>query len=51
MVTHFSQFIPVNSKKIVRKSQTRSREELRILRVMQNGGFLMKKTYTHVTSF
>ena len=45
-VNHFSQFISVKVKKNLRKSQAQFREKLRKLRLRQNKGFLIKKTYT-----
>ena len=42
-VAHFSHFISVKVKKILRKSQAQFREKLRKLRLRKNDGFLMKK--------
>ena len=43
MVTHFSQFISVKVRKMLRKSQAQFREKLRRLRLKQNDDFLIKK--------
>ena len=43
IVTHFRQFILVNVKKNLRKSQPQFREKLRKLRLGHNYGFLIKK--------
>ena len=43
-VNHFSQFISVNVKKNLRKSQAQFQEELRKLRLRQNDDFLITKT-------
>ena len=40
-VTHFSHFISINAKKVVRESQTQFRENFRKLRLQQNGGCLL----------
>jgi len=45
-INHFSQFITVEVKKNVRKSQARFQEKLRKLRFWQNDSFLIKKTCT-----
>ena len=42
-VNHVSQFIPLNVKKILRKSKAEYREKFRKLRHRQNDGFLLKK--------
>ena len=42
-LNHFSQFISVKVKKILRKSQAQFRRKFRKLRLRQNGGFLTKK--------
>ena len=41
-VTHFSQFLSVKFKKILRKYQAQFREKLRHLRLRRNDGFLIK---------
>ena len=43
-VNHFNQFISVQVKKNLRKSQAQFREKLRKLRLRQNNDFLIKKT-------
>ena len=43
MVNHFGQFVSVNVKKKLRKSQAQFREKLRKLRLSHNYGFLIKK--------
>ena len=45
-VSHFSQFISVEVKKNLTKSQAQFREKLRKLRLRQNDGFLIKNVYT-----
>ena len=42
-VTHFSQFVSVTVKKILRKSQTQFQEKLRKLRLWKNYGFVIKR--------
>ena len=42
-VNHFSKFITIKVKNILRKCQAQIRERLRKLRLMQNYGFLIKK--------
>ena len=43
-VTHFSQFVSVKVKKLLRKSQAQFREKVKKLRLSQNDDFLVKKT-------
>ena len=43
-ISHFSQFILVEVKKNLRKSQVQFQEKLRKLRLKQNYGFLIKQT-------
>ena len=50
-LTHFSQFILEKVKKKLRKSQVQFGEKLRKLRLMQNYGVPMKKTFTVIIDF
>ena len=48
-VNHYSQFIAVEVKKNLRKSQAQFRENSRKLRLRQNNGFLIKrKVYSFI---
>jgi len=49
IVTHFSQFISVKVKIILRKSQAQFMEKQRKLKLRQNYGFLIKKSYVEMT--
>ena len=47
-VNHFSQFISVEVKKHLRKSEAQVREKLRKLRLKQNDGLLTKKCVSNM---
>ena len=50
-VAPLSQFISAKIKEILRKSQAPFRDKLRKLRLKQNNGFLIKKSWGHLEYF